>query len=131
MPDGSATGIGVSVKRKEDYRFLVGEGNYTDDINRPNQTYSYMFRSNTAHANFKIDVKNASNAKGVVKIFVGTYMEVGSIPCGWQVDSKDGTPMREPAHPPIAKDKVRYVGEILAVIIAESIEEAKNAAELI
>ena len=51
MPDGSATGIGVSVKRKEDYRFLVGEGNYTDDINRPNQTYSYMFRSNTAHAN--------------------------------------------------------------------------------
>ena len=131
MPDRSATGIGVSVKRKEDYRFLVGEGNYTDDINRPNQTYSYMFRSNTAHANFKIDVKDASNAKGVVKIFVGTDMEVGSIPCGWQVDSKDGTPMREPAHPPIAKDKVRYVGEILAVIIAESIEEAKNAAELI
>ncbi|MDC0094144.1 xanthine dehydrogenase family protein molybdopterin-binding subunit [Alphaproteobacteria bacterium] len=131
MPDGSATGIGVSVKRKEDYRFLVGEGNYTDDINRPNQTYSYMFRSNTAHANFKIDVKEASNAKGVVKIFLGTDMEVGSIPCGWQVDSKDGTPMREPAHPPIAKDKVRYVGEILAVIIAESIEEAKNAAELI
>ena len=131
MPDGIATGIGVSVKRKEDYRFLVGEGNYTDDINRPNQTYSYMFRSNTAHANFKIDVKDASNAKGVVKIFVGTDMEVGSIPCGWQVDSKDGTPMREPAHPPIAKDKVRYVGEILAVIIAESIEEAKNAAELI
>ena len=131
MPDGSATGIGVSVKRKEDYRFLVGEGNYTDDINRPNQTYSYMFRSNIAHANFKIDVKEASNAKGVVKIFVGTDMEVGSIPCGWQVDSKDGTPMREPAHPPIARDKVRYVGEILAVIIAESIEEAKNAAELI
>ena len=131
MPDGSATGIGVSVKRKEDYRFLVGEGNYTDDINRPNQTYSYMFRSHTAHANFKIDVKNASDAKGVVKIFVGTDMEVGGIPCGWQVDSKDGTPMREPAHPPIAKDKVRYVGEILAVIIAESIEEAKNAAELI
>ena len=54
MPDGSSTGIGVSVKRKEDYRFLVGEGNYTDDINRPNQTYSYMFRSNTAHANFKM-----------------------------------------------------------------------------
>ena len=58
-------------------------------------------------------------------------MEVGSIPCGWQVDSKDGTPMREPAHPPIAKDKVRYVGEIVAVIIAESLEDAKNAAELI
>ena len=131
MPDGIATGIGVSVKRKEDYRFLVGEGNYTDDINRPNQTYSYMFRSNTAHANFKIDVKDASNAKGVVKIFVGTDMEVGSIPCGWQVDSKDGTPMREPVHPPIAKDDVKYVGEIIAVVIADTPDNAKSASELI
>ena len=131
MPDGGSTGIGASVKRKEDYRFLVGEGNYTDDINRPNQTYTYMLRSSSAHAKFSLDISKASKAKGVVKIFVGTDMEVGSIPCGWQVDSKDGTPMREPAHPPIAKDKVRYVGEIIAVIIAESLEDAKNAAELI
>ena len=126
MPDGGTTGIGASVKRKEDYRFLVGEGNYTDDINRPNQTYSYMLRSSSAHASFTLDTKNASKSKGVVQIFVGTDMEVGSIPCGWQVDSKDGTPMREPAHPPIAKDKVRYVGEILAVVIAETLEDAKN-----
>src|SRR6056300_2121662 len=90
-----------------------------------------MLRSSSAHAKFSIDISNASKAKGVVKIFVGTDMEVGSIPCGWQVDSKDGTPMREPAHPPIAKDKVRYVGEIIAVIIAETLEDAKNAAELI
>src|SRR6056300_1157573 len=131
MPDGGSTGIGASVKRKEDYRFLVGEGNYTDDINRPNQTYTYMLRSSSAHAKFSLDTSNASKAKGVVRIFVGTDMEVGSIPCGWQVDSKDGTPMREPAHPPIAKDKVRYVGEIIAVIIAETLEDAKNAAELI
>ena len=131
MPDGSSTGIGASVKRKEDYRFLVGEGNYTDDINRPNQTYSYMLRSTSAHAKFSLDTTKASTAKGVVKIFVGTDMEVGSIPCGWQVDSKDGTPMREPAHPPIAKDKVRYVGEIIAVVIAETLEDAKNASELI
>ena len=131
MPDGGSTGIGASVKRKEDYRFLVGEGNYTDDINRPNQTYTYMLRSSSAHAKFSLDISKASKAKGVVKIFVGTDMEVGSIPCGWQVDSKDGTPMREPAHPPIAKDKVRYVGEIIAVIIADTLEDAKNAAELI
>ena len=52
MPDGGSTGIGASVKRKEDYRFLVGEGNYTDDINRPNQTYTYMVRSSSAHAQF-------------------------------------------------------------------------------
>ena len=131
MPDGGSTGIGASVKRKEDYRFLVGQGNYTDDINRPNQTYTYMLRSSSAHAKFSVDITKASNATGVVKIFVGTDMDVGSIPCGWQVDSKDGTPMREPAHPPIAKDKVRYVGEIIAVIIAETLEDAKNAAELI
>ena len=131
MPDGGSTGIGASVKRKEDYRFLVGEGNYTDDINRPNQTYSYMLRSTSAHAKFSLDTTKASTSKGVVKIFVGTDMEVGSIPCGWQVDSKDGTPMREPAHPPIAKDKVRYVGEIIAVVIAETLEDAKNASELI
>ena len=131
MPDGGSTGIGASVKRKEDYRFLVGQGNYTDDINRPNQTYTYMLRSSSAHAKFSVDITKASKATGVVKIFVGTDMDVGSIPCGWQVDSKDGTPMREPAHPPIAKDKVRYVGEIIAVIIAETLEDAKNAAELI
>ena len=131
MPDGGSTGIGASVKRKEDYRFLVGQRNYTDDINRPNQTYTYMLRSSSAHAKFSLDITKASEAKGVVKIFVGTDMNVGSIPCGWQVDSKDGTPMREPAHPPIAKDKVRYVGEIIAVIIAETLEDAKNAAELI
>ncbi len=131
MPDGGSTGIGASVKRKEDYRFLVGQGNYTDDINRPNQTYTYMLRSSSAHAKFSLDITKASEADGVVKIFVGTDMDVGSIPCGWQVDSKDGTPMREPAHPPIAKDKVRYVGEIIAVIIAETLEDAKNAAELI
>jgi carbon-monoxide dehydrogenase large subunit len=52
MPDGGSTGIGASVKRKEDYRFLVGAGNYTDDINRPNQTYTYMLRSSSAHAKF-------------------------------------------------------------------------------
>ena len=86
-----------------------------------------MLRSSSAHAKFSLDITKASTAKGVVKIFVGTDMEVGSIPCGWQVDSKDGTPMREPAHPPIAKDKVRYVGEIIAVVIAETLEDAKNA----
>ena len=76
MPDGSSTGIGVSVKRKEDYRFLVGEGNYTDDINRPNQTYTYMLRSTSAHAKFTLYTVNASKSNGVVKIFDGSDMEV-------------------------------------------------------
>lgn len=132
MPDGTeATGIGVSVKRKEDYRFLTGQGNYTDDINRPNQTYAYILRAREAHAKITVKTDKAKKAAGVVAIFTGDDMQVGSIPCGWQVDSKDGTPMREPEHPPLAKGVVRYVGDQIAVVIAESLNAARDAAELI
>ena len=132
MPDGTeATGIGASVRRKEDYRFLTGQGNYTDDINRPKQTYAYILRSREAHAKITVKTDTAKQATGVVAIFTGDDMQVGSIPCGWQVDSKDGTPMREPEHPPLAKGVVRYVGDQIAVVIAESLNAAKDAAELI
>ena len=69
MPDGGSTGIGASVKRKEDYRFLVGEGNYTDDINRPNQTYTYMLRSSSAiHAFFIAYVFTYTDYSPLLKI---------------------------------------------------------------
>jgi len=132
MPDGTEeTGIGASVRRKEDYRFLTGQGNYTDDINRPNQTYAFILRSQEAHAKITIKTDKAKKVAGVVAIFTGDDMQVGSIPCGWQVDSKDGTPMREPEHPPLAKGVVRYVGDQIAVVIATSLNAAKDAAELI
>jgi carbon-monoxide dehydrogenase large subunit len=132
MPDGqNANGIGSSVKRKEDFRFLTGQGRYTDDINRSGQTYAYMLRSNQAHAKISVDTTAAKSADGVVAIFTGDDMDVGSIPCGWQVDSTDGTPMREPAHPPLAKGVVRYVGDQIAVVIAESLQQAQDAAEMI
>ena len=131
MPDDLKTGIGASVKRKEDFRFLTGKGRYTDDINRPNQVYAYMLRSNVARGSLKLDISKAKSATGVEEIIIGKDMEVGSIPCGWQVDSKDGTPMREPAHPPIAIDDVKYVGEIIAVVIADTLDNAKSASELI
>lgn len=132
MPDGANTGIGASVKRVEDYRFLTGQGTYTDDINRHGQTYAYMLRSPHAHATLgSVNTDAAKAADGVVAIFTGDDMQVGSIPCGWQVHSKDGEPMLEPGHPPLAQGKVRYVGDQVAVVIAESLPQAKAAAEMI
>ncbi|WP_193180875.1 xanthine dehydrogenase family protein molybdopterin-binding subunit [Nisaea sediminum] len=133
MPDGTTgTGIGAAVKRVEDFRFLTGRGNYTDDINRPGQTYAYILRSPHAHAKIKsIDSTAAKAAKGVLAVFTGEDMQVGSLPCGWQIHSKDGSPMHEPEHPPLAKGKVRYVGDQVAVVIAETYAEAKDAAEQI
>ena len=83
MPDGN-TGIGASVRRKEDKRFLTGNGRYTDDINRPNQTYGYFLRSSVAHATINgIDTSAASAADGVVAVFTSADMEgIGGLPCG-------------------------------------------------
>ncbi|MEQ8604172.1 MAG: xanthine dehydrogenase family protein molybdopterin-binding subunit [Marivibrio sp.] len=129
----SATGIGASVKRKEDKRFLTGQGNYTHDIDRPNQTYAYILRSPMAHATIKsVGVDAAKGAPGVVAVFTGADMaEIGGIPCGWGVNNKDGSPMNEPKHPVLAEGKVRHVGDPIAVVIAETYEQAKDAAEMI
>jgi carbon-monoxide dehydrogenase large subunit len=127
--------IGQAVKRKEDFRFLTGGGNYTDDINRPGQTYAYIVRSPHAHANIKkIDKSAAAKAPGVVAIFTGADYAAdkkGGLPCGWLIHSKDGTPMVEPPHPPLVPDRVRHVGDQVAVVIAETRDQAKSAAELI
>ena len=97
-------GIGAAVRRKEDARFLLGKGRYTDDINRPGQTYAYLVRSPEAHANISgIDTAAAASAPGVVAVFTGADMaadEIGGLPCGWGINNKDGPPMAEPAHPP-------------------------------
>ncbi len=131
----SETGIGASVKRVEDKRFLTGRGRYTDDINQPGQLYAWMLRSPHAHARINsVDTNAAAQAPGVVAVFTGADMaadEVGGLPCGWQIHSKDGSPMHEPPHPPLAVEKVRYVGDQVAVVIAETKEQARDAAELI
>ena len=128
-------GIGASVRRKEDVRFLSGRGNYTDDINRPGQLYAYIKRADRPHAAINgIDIQAASAAPGVTRVFTGADMAaegIGGLPCGWQIHNKDGSPMAEPAHPVIAVDKVRHVGDPVAVVVASSKQEAKNAAELI
>src|SRR5215468_4862233 len=128
-------GIGVSVRRKEDARFLSGHGNYTDDINRPGQLYAYVRRSDRPHAKINsIDTAAAAKVPGVVAVFTGADMaadNVGGLPCGWLIHSKDGSPMKEPPHPVLAVGKVRHVGDPLAVVIAESKQQAKDAAEQI
>ncbi len=131
----SETGIGASVRRVEDKRFLTGRGNYIDDINQRGQLYAWMLRSPHAHARIKgVDTSAAAQAPGVAAIFTGTDMaadEVGGLPCGWQIHGKDGSPMHEPSHPPLATEKVRYVGDQVAIVIAETKDQARDAAELI
>ena len=128
-------GIGASVRRKEDVRFLSGKGNYTDDINRPGQLHAVMRRSDRPHAGINgIDTAEASKAPGVVAIFTGADMAkegIGGLPCGWQIHNTDGSPMAEPPHPVMAIGKVRHVGDPVAVVIAETKQQARDAAELI
>jgi len=127
--------IGQSVKRREDYRFLTGAGQYTDDVQFANQTYAYFLRSPHAHAKIKALRKDkALKAPGVVAIFTGEDIansKMGGLPCGWLITDVNGQPMKEPPHPVLAHDKVRYVGDHVAVIIAETYAQAKDAGELV
>jgi aerobic carbon-monoxide dehydrogenase large subunit len=125
-------GIGASVRRKEDIRFLTGRGTYTDDINRPGQLHAHVLRSPHAHAEIAgIDTATAGSAPGVAAIFTGSDFQLAGLPCGWLVTSKDGSPMVEPPRPPLAREKVRHVGDPVALVVAETHEQAKDAAELI
>jgi len=126
--------IGKSVKRVEDQRFITGKGQYTDDIVLPGMTYATIIRSPLAHANIKnVDFSAAKNAPGYVASFVGSDIPEGiaGVPCAWQVDFKNGDTMNEPPHPLLARGKVRYVGDAVAVVIAETQAQAKDAASLV
>jgi carbon-monoxide dehydrogenase large subunit len=131
----NAQGIGASVKRKEDLRFITGKGQYVDDINRPGQAYAVFVRSPHAHAILKgVDISAAKSAPGVLGVFTGADLakdKVGNLICGWMIHSKDGTPMKAGPHPALAQGKVRYVGDHVAVVIAETLAQAKDAAELV
>jgi carbon-monoxide dehydrogenase large subunit len=128
-------GIGASVKRREDLRFLSGRGNYTDDINRPGQLHAVLVRSPHPHARITgLDTAAAKAAPGVAAVFTGADLaaeNIGGLPCGWQVKNKDGSPMAEPPHPVLAIGKVRHVGDPVAVVIAETKAQARDAAELV
>ena len=125
--------IGQSIPRKEDYRFITGKGNYTDDINVRGQTYAAFVRSPVAHGKIShLDVGAAESSPGVVAVLTGQQLAadgLGTLPCGWMIHSKDGSEMKQPPHPILAVDKVNYVGEPVAVVIADTARTAKNAAE--
>jgi aerobic carbon-monoxide dehydrogenase large subunit len=136
MPKDSGpieSGIGASPKRREDVRFLTGNGNYTDDINLRGQAYVHFLRSDMAHGRLKsVDTTAAAAMPGVVRVFTGADFEgVGGIPCGWQITDKHGEVMQEPAHPVLAQGKVRYVGDAIAAVVADTPEQARDAAEAI
>ncbi len=129
----SATGIGASVRRKEDHRFITGTGHYTDDINRPGQVSAYFVRSPHAHATIRsIDGKAASAMPGVLAVLTGAELaadKIGNLICGWMIHSKDGSPMKMAEHPALAVGKACHVGDAVAVVVAETLAQARDAAE--
>ena len=131
----ASDGIGAAVKRKEDHRFITGRGTYTDDLDRPGQAYAYFVRSPHAHAKINgIDKRAAVAAPGVLAVLTGDDVAAsgwGGLICGWMVKSKDGSDMKAGPHPILCQGKARYVGDHVAVVVAETYHQAKDAAELV
>lgn len=126
-------GIGASTLRREDFRFLTGSGNYTDDINVHGQAYVAFARSNVANGKIiSLDTSAAEDLDGVLAVFTGAdFADVGGNPAGWLINSRDGEPMKEPKRPVLAHGKVRHVGDAYAAVVAETEEIARDAVELI
>src|SRR6202047_4028780 len=128
-------GIGASVVRKEDKRFITGKGRYVDDIKLIGMTFAHFVRTPHAHAKVKsIDSSAAMKMPGVIAVLTGQQLvddKVGNLICGWAITSKDGTPMKMGAWPAMAPETVRFVGQAVAVVIAESKNLARDAAEAV
>src|SRR6478672_6868761 len=129
----SATGIGAAVRRKEDLRFITGQGQYTDDVVRPGETRAVFVRSPHARARIKsIDVSAAKKMPGVVDVLTGAQLatdKIGNLICGWMIHSKDGSAMKMAPHPALAAHTVNHVGDAVAVVIAETAAQGRDAAE--
>ena len=126
-------GIGQPVLRSEDPTLVRGEGRYTDDINRPGQAYAVMVRSSVPHGVIRgIDTVAAKALPGVLAVYTAADLTgYGGLKCNLPLKSRDGTPIRYMPRPALAGDKVRYVGDPVACVIAESIAQAKDAAEAV
>jgi len=128
-------GIGARVARKEDKRFITGAGRYTDDMVVPGMKHAVFVRSPHAHAEIKkIDTKAAKAMPGVIGVLTGPELKadgIGNLICGWAITSKDGTPMKMGAWSPLAVGKVRYVGDAVAIVVADTKGQARDAAEAV
>ncbi len=130
-----AEGIGASVLRKEDQRFITGKGRYTDDFSVHGMHHAVFVRSPHAHAKINgIDKSAAEALPGVVGVLDGMQLTgdgIGNIICGWMIHSKDGSPMNMGAWSALATETVRYVGDAVAIVVAETHDQARNAAEAV
>src|SRR5258705_11766987 len=128
-------GIGASMVRKEDRRFITGKGRYVDDIKLQGMTHAHFVRSPHAHAKVKgIDSAAAMKMPGVVGVLTGRQIvddKIGNLICGWAITSKDGSPMKMGAWPAMAPETVRFAGQAVAVVIAETKNQARDAAEAV
>ena len=128
-------GVGQSVRRKEDNRLLIGCGRYLDDIVLEDQAYAVVLRSPHANARIlSIDTTEARKSAGVLNIFTARDIEsagVTGIPCKVKVPSRDGLEMANPLRPLLAKEQVRFVGDYVALIVAESLKQARHARDLV
>jgi carbon-monoxide dehydrogenase large subunit len=143
LPLGASTGIGRPVRRKEDLRLVVGKGAYSDDVNLPGQAYAVMVRSPHAHARIRaIDTAAARAAPGVLAVLTGRDMLADGVkpiphkqfsyhPAEMPLQNKGGAPVFAASHYPLPADKARHVGEAVAVVVAETVAAAKDAAELV
>ena len=123
--------FGSGIRRREDPRLITGRATYTDDLSLPGMVYAAILRSPHAHARIlSTDTSKASAAAGVLAVFTGadTAMALQPIPCAWQPPNSD---IKAVPHPAIAVDVVRYVGDAVAVLVAESRHQAEDALELI
>src|SRR6201992_37955 len=128
-------GTGQSVRRTEDIRFITGHGQYTDDLRLPNEAQGVFLRSPHAHAKIvSIDTSAAKDPRGVIAVLTQPDLEAaGAKPMATQtpVKSRDGSPVQGVAKNFLAKDQVTFVGEAVVLIIAETLAEARDAAELV
>ncbi|MEO1252808.1 MAG: molybdopterin cofactor-binding domain-containing protein [Pseudomonadota bacterium] len=127
--------IGDAPLRREDARFLTGNGRYTADVSFPGQTYVAFARSEVSHGRINlIDASKAGAAPGVIGVLTGEDLEadgIGALRCGWKVANEDGSAMADTARPVLARGKVRFHGEAIAAVIAETPDAARHAAGLI
>jgi aerobic carbon-monoxide dehydrogenase large subunit len=125
--------VGQSVPRTEDPMLLRGKGLYTDDVSLPGQAYAVMVRSQNAHGVIRaIDTAGAAKMPGVLGVYTGDDLKgYGPLKCVVPFNNRDGTPMKKPPREALAKDKVRYVGDPVAFVVAETLLQAKDAAEAV
>src|SRR5262245_17613079 len=117
--------FGKAIKRREDPRFITGRGQYVDDVKLPGTVYAAFVRSPHAHARIKgVNATKAKSMPGVVAIYTGQDVQVGNLPCGWMLPG-----IKVPPRPVLAQGKVRYAGEPVAIVVADSVYTAKDAAE--